>query len=76
MNFGHNSKSCAIEVADQGLYSQRILRLKVASNRRIQKQLLKIIAVSVVTLGLLIFENKSYSRNILSLKVAPKSGRP
>ena len=32
--------------------------------------------VSVVTLGLLIFENKSYSQNILGLKVAPKSGRP
>ena len=26
---------------------------------------------SVVTLGLLIFENKCYSQNILSLKVAP-----
>ena len=26
--------------------------------------------------GLLIFENKNYSQNILSLKVAHKSGRP
>ena len=33
-------------------------------------------SVSVVTLGLLIFEHKSYSQNILGLKVAAKSGRP
>ena len=61
---------------DRGLYSQRILRLKVAPYRRIYEQLLKIMGVSVVTLGLLIFENKSYSQNILGLKVAPESGRP
>ena len=31
-------------------------------------------AVSVVTLGFVIFENKSYSQNILGLKVAPSLG--
>ena len=31
--------------------------------------------VLIVTLGLLIFENNSYSQNILGLKVAPKSER-
>ena len=32
--------------------------------------------LSVITLGLLIFENESYSQNILSPKVVLKSGRP
>ena len=40
----------------QGLYSQRILRLKVAPNSQIQEQLLKIMGLSVVTLGLFFFQ--------------------
>ena len=36
----------------------------------------KIMGVSVVTLGLIIFLNKSYSQNALGIKLALKSGRP
>ncbi len=57
---------------DLGLYSQKVLRLKVAPSAEFCEQFLKIRGMSLLILGTVNFSSKSNSQSFLMLEAAPK----
>ncbi len=57
---------------DLGLYSQKVLRQKVAPSAEIWEQLLKIMGMWLLILGIVNFSSKSNSQSFLMLEAAPK----
>ncbi len=57
---------------DLGLYSQKVLRPKVAPSAEFCEQFLKIRGMSLLILGTVHFSTKSNSQSFLMLEAAPK----